>query len=88
MQRATLEKSGSKKASQLQGRTAIAFSSNSQVMTTATQSFGSQDYHRQIHDVKVLAFHGNQLDITAARVQMEQVKLEEFNLTGMKSTED
>ena len=55
MQRATLGKSGSKTASQLQGRTARAFSSNSLVKTmeitvviqyilTATQSFGYQDY--------------------------------------------
>ena len=55
MKRATLGKSGSKTASQLQGRTARAFSSNSVVKTmemtvvtqyilTATQSFGSQDY--------------------------------------------
>ena len=55
MQRATLGKSGSKTASQLQGRTAKAFPSNSLVKTmqmtvviqyilTATQSFGSQDY--------------------------------------------
>ena len=47
----TLGKSGSKTASQLQGRTAKVFSSNSLEMTvaiqyilTATQSFGSQDY--------------------------------------------
>ena len=55
MQRATLGKSGSETASQLQGRTARAFSSNSLVKTmemtlviqyilTATQSFDSQDY--------------------------------------------
>ena len=55
MQRLTLYKSGSKTVSQLQGRTARAFSSNSLVKTTemtvgiqyiltATQSFGSQDY--------------------------------------------
>ena len=55
MQRATLGKSGSKTASQLQGRTARAFSSGSLVKTMemtaviqyilpATQSFGSQDY--------------------------------------------
>ena len=55
MQRTTLGKSSSKTASQLQGRTARAFSSNSLVKTmqmtvviqyilTATQSFGSQDY--------------------------------------------
>ena len=35
-----------------------------------------------------LAFHGNQLSIMAARAQMEEVKLEEFNLKGMKSTEN
>ena len=55
MQWATLGKSGSKTASQLQGRTARAFSSNTLVKTmemtvviqyilTTTQSFGSQDY--------------------------------------------
>ena len=55
MQRATLGKSGFKTASQLQGRTARAFSSSSLVKTmeitvviqyilTATQSFGSHDY--------------------------------------------
>ena len=55
MQRATLGKSGSKTASQLQGRTARAFSSTSsgktmeitvviQYILTATQSFDSQDY--------------------------------------------
>ena len=55
MQRATLGKSGFETASQLQGRTARAFSINSlgkaiQIMTviqyilTATQSFGSQNY--------------------------------------------
>ena len=55
MQRATLSKSGSKTASQLQGQTARAFSSNSLVKTmemtaviqyifTATQFFGAQDY--------------------------------------------
>ena len=55
MQRATLGKSGSETHSQLQGRTARAFSSNSLVKTmemtiviqyilTETQSFGSQDY--------------------------------------------
>ena len=58
MQRATLGKSGSKTASQLQGRTARAFSSNSLVKTmettaaiqyilTATQSFGFQDYYKE-----------------------------------------
>ena len=55
MQRATLDKSGSKTASQLQDRTERAFPSNSLVKTmemtvvieyilTATQYFGSQDY--------------------------------------------
>ena len=55
MQRAALGKSSSKIASQLQSRTARAFSSNSLVKTmkitvviqyilTATESFGSQDY--------------------------------------------
>ena len=55
MQRATLGRSGSETALQLQGQTARAFSSNSLVKTmemtviiqyilTATQSFGSQDY--------------------------------------------
>ena len=55
MQWATLGKSGSKTASQLQGQTARAFSSNSLVKTmemtvvihyilTTTQSLGSQDY--------------------------------------------
>ena len=58
MQRATLGKSGSEAASQLQGRTARAFSSNSLVKTmdmtaaieyilTAAQSLGSQDYYRK-----------------------------------------
>ena len=55
MQRATFGKSGSKTASQLQGRTARAFSGNSlgktmeitvviRYILTTTQSFGSQDY--------------------------------------------
>ena len=55
MQRATLGKSGSEEASQLQGRIPRAFSSNSFVNTmdmtaaikytlTAAQSLGSQDY--------------------------------------------
>ena len=55
MQRGTLGKIGSEAASQLQGRIARAFSSNSLVKTTemmviiqniltATESFGSQDY--------------------------------------------
>ena len=59
MQRATLGKSGSEAASQLQGRIARAFYSNSLVNTmdmttaaieyilTAAQSLGSQDYYRK-----------------------------------------
>ena len=59
MQRATLGKSGSEAASQLQGRIARAFSRNSFVNTmdmmtaaieyilTAAQSLGSQDYYRK-----------------------------------------
>ena len=58
MQRATLGKSDSEAASQLQGRIARAFSSNSFVNTmdmtaaieyilTAAQSLGSQDYYRK-----------------------------------------
>ena len=58
MQRATLGKSGSEAASQLQGRIARAFSSNSFVNTmgmtgaieyilTAAQSLGSQDFYRK-----------------------------------------
>ena len=58
MQRATLGRSGSKTALQLQLRTAKAFSSNSLVKTmemtavvryilTAAQSFGSQDYYKK-----------------------------------------
>ena len=58
MQRATLGKSGSEAASQLQGQIARAFSSNSLVNTmdmtaaieyilTAAQSLGSQDYYRK-----------------------------------------
>ena len=58
MQRATLGKSGSEAASQLQGRIARASSSNSFVNTidmttaikyilTAAQSLGSQDYYRK-----------------------------------------
>ena len=57
MQRATLGKSGSNAAPQLQGRIARAFSSNSLVNTmemmaasqyilTAAQSLGSQDYYK------------------------------------------
>ena len=57
MQRATLGKSGSEAASQLQGRIARAFSSNNFVNTmgmtaaikytlAAAQSLGSQDYYR------------------------------------------
>ena len=58
MQRATLGKSSSEAASQLQGRIARASSSNSLVNTmdmtaaiqyilTAAQSLGSQDYYRK-----------------------------------------
>ena len=58
MQRATLGKSGSKTASQLQGGIARAFSSNNFVNTmdmtaaieyilTAAQSLGSQNYYRK-----------------------------------------
>ena len=54
MQRASLGKSGSKAASQLQGRIARAFSSNSLDMTaaiqyilTAAQSLGSQVYYKK-----------------------------------------
>ena len=58
MQRATLGKSGSEAASQLQGRLARAFSSNSLVNTmdmtvaiqyifTAAQSLGSQVYYKK-----------------------------------------
>ena len=58
MQRATLGKSSSEAASQLQGRKARAFSCNSFVKTmdmtaaikyilTAAQSLGSQDYYRK-----------------------------------------
>ena len=58
MQWATLGKSGSEAASQLQGRTARAFSSNSLVNTmdmtdaiqytlTAAQSLGSQVYYKK-----------------------------------------
>ena len=58
MQRATLGKSGSEAASQLQGRKARAFSSNSLVNTmnmtaaiqyvlTAAQSLGSQVYYKK-----------------------------------------
>ena len=58
MQRATLDKSGSEAAPQLQGRIARAFSSSSLVSTlemtsaiphilTAAQSLGSQDYERK-----------------------------------------
>ena len=59
MQRATLGKSGSEAASQLQGRIARAFSSNSLVNTmdmtaaiqyilTAAQSLGSQVYYKSL----------------------------------------
>ena len=58
MQRATLGKSGSEAASQLEGRVARAFSSNSPVITmdmtvaiqyilTASQSLGSKVYHKK-----------------------------------------
>ena len=58
MQRATLGKSGSEAASQLQGRIARAFSSNSlmntmdmtvavQYILTAAQSLGSQVYYKK-----------------------------------------
>ena len=51
MQRATLGKSGSETASQLKGRIARAFSSNSLVNTmdilTAAQSLGSQVYYKK-----------------------------------------
>ena len=58
MQRATLGKSGSEAASQLQGRIARVFSSNSFVNTmdmtaaieyilTTAQTLGSQDYYRK-----------------------------------------
>ena len=68
MQRATLEKSGSEGASQLQGRIARGFSSNSFVNTmdmtaaikyilTATQSLGSQDYCRKSR-MMILGFAG------------------------------
>ena len=58
MQRATLGKSSSEEASQLQGRIARAISSNSlmntvdmtaaiEYISTAAQSLGSQDYYRK-----------------------------------------
>ena len=58
MQRAPLGKSGSEAASQLQGRIARAFASNSlvniidmtaaiQYILTAAQSLGSQDYYKK-----------------------------------------
>ena len=58
MQRATLGKSGSEAASQLQGRIARAFSSNSlvntmemaaaiQYISTVAQSLGSRDYYKK-----------------------------------------
>ena len=58
MQRATLGKSGSEEASQLQGRIARAIYSNSlmntvdmtaaiEYISTAAQSLGSQDYYRK-----------------------------------------
>ena len=68
MQRATLGKSGSKTASQLQGRTARAFSSNSLVKTmemtvvtqyimTATRSLGSQDYSKKSQMTIMLVYY-------------------------------
>ena len=68
MQRATLGKSGAKTASQLHGRTARAFTSNSLVKTiemmvviqyilTATQSFGSQDHCKKCR-MTILGFAG------------------------------
>ena len=70
MQRATLGKSGSEAASQLQGRIARAFSSNSFVNTmdmtaaieyilTEAQSLGSQDYYRKSR-MTVLGIAGNE----------------------------
>ena len=45
--------------------------------------------YRRIHHVKFSAFHGAQLEYNGSQeAQMEQVKLEDFNLKGMKSTED
>ena len=69
MQRAILGKSGSEAASQLQGRTAIAFSSNSLVSTmdmtaaiqyilTAAQSLGSQVYYKKKSPLTILGFAG------------------------------
>ena len=68
MQRATLGKSGSEAASQLQGRIARAFFSNSFVNTmdvkaaikyilTAAQSLGSQDFYRKSR-MTILGFAG------------------------------
>ena len=68
MQRATLGKSGSEAASQLQGRIARAFSSNSLVNTmdmtaaieyilTAAQSLGSQVYYKKSR-VTILGIDG------------------------------
>ena len=68
MQRATLGKSGSEAASQLQGRIARAFSSNSFVNTmdmtaaieyilTAAQLLGSEDYYRKCR-MTILGFAG------------------------------
>ena len=47
-------------------------------------------YHkyRRIHHVKFLAFHGNQLEYNGSQGANGAVKLEEFDLKGMKSTED
>ena len=68
MQRATLVKSGSETTSQLQGRIARAFSSNSLVNTidmaaaiqyilTAAQSLGSQVYYKKSR-MMILGFAG------------------------------
>ena len=68
MQRATLGKSSSEAASQLQGRITRAFSSNSFVNTmdmtaaieyilTAAQPLGSQDYYRKSR-MTILGFAG------------------------------
>ena len=68
MQRATLGKSGSEAASQLQGRIARAFSSNSFVNTmdmtaaieyilTAAQSLDSQDYYRKSRYLGSLVYY-------------------------------
>ena len=44
--------------------------------------------YRRIHHVKFLYSMATNWSIMEARAQMEQVKLEEFNLNGMKSTKD